>query len=169
MARLPLRSGDPAYLGRYELLSRLGSGGMGTVYLARTPKGRPVAIKAVRADFTRDAELLGRFRSEVARARQVPPFCTAEVLDADLDHDTQRQQVPDDRGHGGSGQARTTDEIGLSEPTMITENGQEPAGVDIPHDARADRRRVGALSGLAVVRHAPIVARARRLPSRVLT
>jgi hypothetical protein len=60
---------------------------MGTVFLGSTPQGRSVAIKVIRTDFTRDAEFLGRFRSEVTRARQVPPFCTAEVLDADLDHD----------------------------------------------------------------------------------
>jgi serine/threonine protein kinase len=87
LSSLPLRAHDPDYLGRYELLARLGSGGMGTVFLGRAPQGMLVAIKVVRTDFTRDAEFLGRFRSEVTRARQVPPFCTAEVLDADLDHD----------------------------------------------------------------------------------
>jgi eukaryotic-like serine/threonine-protein kinase len=60
---------------------------MGVVFLGRAPQGRPVAIKVLRSEFTQDTEFLGRFRSEVNRARQVPPFCTAEVLDADLDHD----------------------------------------------------------------------------------
>ena len=87
MSSFPLRADDPDRIGGYELLSRLGSGGMGTVFLGRAPQGRRVAIKVVRADLTRDPEFLGRFRSEVTRARQVPPFCTAEVLDADLDHD----------------------------------------------------------------------------------
>ncbi|MDG4785203.1 protein kinase [Micromonospora sp. WMMD1102] len=87
MSRFPLRADDPEHLGGYELVGRLGSGGMGTVFLGRSPQGRPVAIKMVRAEFTHDPEFLGRFRSEVNRARQVPPFCTAEVLDADLDHD----------------------------------------------------------------------------------
>ncbi|GIF26816.1 hypothetical protein Ate02nite_95460 [Paractinoplanes tereljensis] len=41
----------------------------------------------VRSDLAHNEEFLGRFRSEVTRARQVPPFCTAEVLDADVDHD----------------------------------------------------------------------------------
>ncbi|MFY1690373.1 serine/threonine protein kinase [Plantactinospora sp. WMMB782] len=86
MSRLPLRADDPEHLGGYQLVARLGSGGMGTVFLGRSPQGRPVAIKMVRAEFTHDPEFLGRFRSEVNRARQVPPFCTAEVLDADLDH-----------------------------------------------------------------------------------
>ncbi|MFC6020795.1 serine/threonine protein kinase [Plantactinospora solaniradicis] len=87
MSSLPLRADDPYHLGGYEVLARLGAGGMGTVFLGRSPQGRQVAIKVVRTEFMHDAEFLGRFRSEVNRARQVPPFCTAEVLDADLDHD----------------------------------------------------------------------------------
>ncbi|MGW4945170.1 serine/threonine protein kinase [Actinoplanes sp. NPDC004185] len=87
MSSQPLRPGDPAHLGEYELLGRLGAGGMGTVFLGRSPQGRLVAVKVVRAEFIRDEEFLGRFRSEVNRARQVPPFCTAEVLGADLDHE----------------------------------------------------------------------------------
>ncbi|GID29642.1 serine/threonine protein kinase [Paractinoplanes brasiliensis] len=83
----PLRPTDPARLGSYELVGRLGEGGMGTVFLATTPAGTQVAVKVVRADLAPDDEFRRRFRSEVARARQVPPFCTAEVLDADPDAD----------------------------------------------------------------------------------
>jgi serine/threonine protein kinase len=84
----PLRPGDPAHLGRYELMGRLGAGGMGTVFLGRAPENeRLVAIKVVRPEFVSDDEFRGRFRSEVNRARQVPPFSTAEVLDADPDHE----------------------------------------------------------------------------------
>ncbi|MGC4760724.1 serine/threonine protein kinase [Micromonospora trifolii] len=82
-----LRPADPARLGGYEVLDRLGDGGMGSVFLARSPEGRLVAVKVVRAELSHDEEFRGRFRSEVNRARQVPPFCTAEVLDADPDHD----------------------------------------------------------------------------------
>ncbi|MEV8503662.1 serine/threonine-protein kinase [Actinoplanes sp. NPDC051475] len=83
----PLLPGDPRRLGRYSVLARLGQGGMGTVYLGEAPDGREVAIKMVRAEFSHEAEFRGRFRSEVNRAQQVPPFSTAEVLDADPDHD----------------------------------------------------------------------------------
>ena len=86
--KAPLRAGDPEFLGEYRLVARLGQGGMGTVYLGRTPSGRPVAIKVVRPELAHEAEFRARFRSEVNRAREVPPFCTAELLDADADHET---------------------------------------------------------------------------------
>jgi len=83
----PLRPSDPRALGPYELVSRLGEGGMGTVYLARSAAGVLVAVKMVRADLAPDDAFRRRFRSEVNRVKQVPPFCTAEVLDADPDHE----------------------------------------------------------------------------------
>ncbi|HWS39398.1 MAG TPA: serine/threonine-protein kinase [Actinoplanes sp.] len=78
----PLRPSDPTELGGYRLLGRLGEGGMGAVYLGEGPAGR-VAVKAIRAEMASQPEFRGRFRSEVNRARQVPSFCTAAVLDAD--------------------------------------------------------------------------------------
>lgn len=82
----PLQPGDPTHLGDHQLLARLGEGGMGRVYLGRAPDGRLVAVKVIRADLA-DATFRERFRREAARARQVPPFCTAEVIDAEPDHD----------------------------------------------------------------------------------
>jgi eukaryotic-like serine/threonine-protein kinase len=83
----PLRGGDPQRLGAYELVSRLGEGGMGVVYLAADANGRLGALKLIRSDLADEPEFRRRFRSEVTRAAEVPPFCTAEVLDADPDHD----------------------------------------------------------------------------------
>ncbi|AGL18521.1 putative serine/threonine-protein kinase [Actinoplanes sp. N902-109] len=84
---MPLRATDPPRLGRYDLVARLGQGGMGTVFLGRAPDGTPVAVKMIRPEFTDDDEFSGRFHSEVRRAQQVPPFSTAAVLDADPGHD----------------------------------------------------------------------------------
>jgi len=82
-----LESGDLRRVGPYQLIGRLGQGGMGTVYLATDPQGRQVAVKLVRSDLMLSEQFRRRFRSEVTRARQVPPFCTAEVIDADPYHD----------------------------------------------------------------------------------
>ncbi|MFJ7945634.1 protein kinase [Streptomyces sp. NPDC096354] len=79
---MSLRGGDPAEIGGYPLEARLGSGGMGTVFLARTSSGRPVAIKLIHQQFAADDEFRLRFRQEVAAARRVSGAFTAAVVDA---------------------------------------------------------------------------------------
>ncbi|MFF3543245.1 PQQ-binding-like beta-propeller repeat protein [Streptomyces platensis] len=79
---MSLRAGDPAEIGGYPLEARLGSGGMGTVFLARTSSGRRVAIKLIHPQFAADDEFRIRFRQEVAAARQVSGAFTAAVVDA---------------------------------------------------------------------------------------
>ena len=83
----PLTGDDPAEVGRYRLHARLGAGGMGTVYLALTPGGRPVALKMVRPELADNADFRARFRQEVDAARRVHGLYTAQVLDADPDGD----------------------------------------------------------------------------------
>ncbi|WP_131771035.1 serine/threonine-protein kinase, partial [Candidatus Protofrankia californiensis] len=80
---MPLQRDDPGVVGRYRITGRLGSGGMGVVYLGLDTAGRPVAVKVIRADLAADPEFRARFADEVAAARRVAPFCTAQVLDAD--------------------------------------------------------------------------------------
>ncbi|MEV0271630.1 protein kinase [Hamadaea sp. NPDC050747] len=82
-----LRPSDQLQIGGYQLLGRLGEGGMGTVYLAQSPEGTQVALKVIRDHLLDREEFRQRFRGEVARAKTVPPFCTAEVIEADPDHD----------------------------------------------------------------------------------
>ncbi|XCM33604.1 PQQ-binding-like beta-propeller repeat protein [Streptomyces parvus] len=79
---MSLRGGDPAEIGGYPLEERLGSGGMGTVFLARTSSGLPVAIKLIHQQFAGDDEFRIRFRQEVAAARRVSGAFTAAVVDA---------------------------------------------------------------------------------------
>ncbi|ACU75902.1 serine/threonine protein kinase [Catenulispora acidiphila DSM 44928] len=83
----PLRSGDPRRISSYEILNRLGAGGMGQVYLGRSPSGRRVAVKVIRPELTNDPTFRQRFRREVTAMRQVSGFFTAPVVDADPDGD----------------------------------------------------------------------------------
>ena len=83
----PLEPGDPRSLGRYEVVGRLGAGGQGAVYLARTPEHDLVAIKLLHAQMATDPAARARFTREVAAAQKVAPFCTARVIEADVHGD----------------------------------------------------------------------------------
>ncbi|MFI0351370.1 serine/threonine-protein kinase [Actinomadura sp. 9N407] len=79
----PLRPGDPEEIGGYRLLGRLGAGGMGLVFLGRSPAGLMVAIKVIHERFAHDPNFRARFRREVTTARAVSGAFTAPVIDAD--------------------------------------------------------------------------------------
>ncbi len=78
-----LQAGDPPQVGPYLLLGRLGAGGMGQVFLGRSPGGRLVAVKVIRAELAGDPGFRARFAREVAAARKVSGMFTAPVVDAD--------------------------------------------------------------------------------------
>ena len=80
-----LRPGDPERIGGYLLQARLGAGGMGQVFLARSPGGMPVALKVVHPNLAGDRGFRARFRREVEAARSVSGAFTAPVVDADPD------------------------------------------------------------------------------------
>ena len=79
----PLRRHDPARVGPYLLLGRLGAGAMGRVYLGRSPAGRLVAVKTIRDDYAEEPDFRDRFAHEVAAARRVSGVFTAAVVAAD--------------------------------------------------------------------------------------
>ncbi|RVX37850.1 serine/threonine protein kinase [Nonomuraea polychroma] len=82
-----LRTDDPRRLGAYRLSHRLGQGGQGVVYLGHSPQGAQVAIKLLHASLSSDPDVRRRFLGEVEAVRRVAAFCTAQLLDADLEGD----------------------------------------------------------------------------------
>ena len=81
----PLGADDPTTVAEYRLAARLGSGGMGKVYLSYTPGGRAVAIKVIRPELAEDPGFRRRFRQEVEAAQRVQGLCTAPVVASDPD------------------------------------------------------------------------------------
>ncbi len=79
----PLTATDPRQVGSYRLLYRLGEGGMGRVYLGRSPGGRTVALKVVHGTIAGDAGFRQRFAREVRAAQSLRGAGTVPVLDAD--------------------------------------------------------------------------------------
>jgi len=95
-------------LGRYEIRSQLGAGGMGEVYLARDPKiNRDVAIKVLPAAFSADSERLRRFEQEAQAAGALNHPNILSIYDVDthdgspyvvselLEGETLREQLKD--------------------------------------------------------------------------
>ncbi|MDG4856795.1 protein kinase [Streptomyces sp. T-3] len=74
---------DPQQLGPYRLIARLGSGGMGTVYLARSTNRRTAALKTMHARIATDPTFRTRFRLEIDAARVIGGVHGAQVFDAD--------------------------------------------------------------------------------------
>jgi serine/threonine protein kinase len=134
----PLRTGDPQRIGIYRLVGLLGEGGQGAVYRAEAANGEYVAVKLLHARFSGDAKARARFATELTHAERVAPFCTARVLDADLDGD--RPYIVSEFVDGPS----------LSE--MI-------AAGSIPHGPALQRLAIATVTALAAIHEAEIVHR----------
>ncbi|MBO2456744.1 serine/threonine-protein kinase [Actinomadura violacea] len=133
-----LRSGDPERLGRYALVGRVGEGGQGAVFLGTDEDGRQVAIKLLHAELTSDDKARARFLRELEVAKQVAPFCTAQVLDADADGDRPyivSEYVP-----------------GPSLNQLVTQDGPV-------RGAALDRLAVGTATALSAIHQAKIIHR----------
>ncbi|RFS85764.1 serine/threonine protein kinase [Actinomadura spongiicola] len=142
----PLLPGDPARLGRYELVGRLGEGGQSVVYLGRRDDGGQAAVKLLRDRFSRDPEWRARFEREMSMIGRVAGFCTAQVLDADVSGD--RPYVVSEYVPGPS----------LS--GLVNAKGPR-TGTDL------DRLAIGTVTALAAIHRAGILHRDFK-PSNVL-
>lgn len=78
---------DPSAFGEYSVTGRLGKGGQGVVYLAEDGNGDEYAVKVLNDQWSADADLRKRFEKEVRAAQRVASFCTAAIIDAQLDSD----------------------------------------------------------------------------------
>ncbi|MEU6758131.1 serine/threonine-protein kinase [Streptomyces sp. NPDC046685] len=76
-----LRPGDPPEIGGYRLLARLGAGGMGEVFLARTASGRPLALKTVHRELSLEPDFAERFDREIRANDRVRCAWTVSVVD----------------------------------------------------------------------------------------
>ncbi|MEV6145909.1 bifunctional serine/threonine-protein kinase/ABC transporter substrate-binding protein [Streptomyces sp. NPDC051992] len=81
----PLTPDDPRTIGEYRTLVRLGAGGMGVVYLARSPGGALAAVKVIRAELAADPGFRARFRRESEAAGRVAGPWVVPVTGADTE------------------------------------------------------------------------------------
>ncbi|MEV4161097.1 serine/threonine-protein kinase [Nonomuraea dietziae] len=84
----PLMAGDPSQLGSFTLSGRIGEGGQGIVYLGTNSQGERAAIKLLHVKFSGDTIARSRFARELKAAERVASFCTARVVEADLEGNT---------------------------------------------------------------------------------
>jgi len=80
----PLNKSDPRVIGPFTVIARLGSGGMGTVYLTSLNR-KPIALKVVRGNFSEDEAIKNRFSREIQTLRKLSSPFIAPIVDSSVD------------------------------------------------------------------------------------
>lgn len=80
----PLMESDPRQLGPYKIIARLGSGGMGVVFLGSKGSQR-VAVKVMRSSFLDSPALRTRFEREIATLKKIKSPLVAQYLDSEIE------------------------------------------------------------------------------------
>src|SRR5262245_10557476 len=125
-------------LGPYEIVSLLGSGGMGEVYLGHDPRlGRHVAIKILPAAFSADPDRLWRFEREARAVASLnhPYICTVHDIG---EHDGHRYLVMERLE--GETLASRIESRPLPTPLMRDRAVQIADALDAAHKAAAGHR-----------------------------
>ena len=79
----PLQPDDPLFIDKYQLIGVLGQGGMGRVYLGRSPDDMIVAVKVIRPEYAGDPHFLERFHREMRAAEYLGNGYTASLVGCD--------------------------------------------------------------------------------------
>lgn len=82
-----LRPDDPETIGQYTLVARLGSGGMGVVFLAKAG-AQSVALKVVRTSYLDNKSLHARFVREIETLKKINSPYVAKIFDYAVEEDT---------------------------------------------------------------------------------
>ncbi len=82
-------------IGNYEVVEKLGEGGMGAVYLARHPRiGKKVALKVLHAEFSSDPNIVDRFFTEAKSVNDIGHPNIVDITDfGEIEDDDGRQVV----------------------------------------------------------------------------
>ncbi|MFC5954597.1 PQQ-binding-like beta-propeller repeat protein [Streptomyces pratens] len=123
-----LRSEDPRRLGRFRLLSRIGAGGFGEVFLGQEEpggRGRFAAVKIIRTDVAESERLRPRFHSEIEAVDRAGGEGIPELLDADP---AARRPWLATRYVPGPSLQRLVDEAGPLPQTTVLALGRRLAG-----------------------------------------
>ncbi|MCM3885636.1 serine/threonine-protein kinase, partial [Frankia sp. R82] len=82
-----LQADDPSAVGPYRLVGRIGSGGMGIVYLGVDAAGVRAAVKVMREEYATDESSRHRFHREAGAVAHIDSPQVARLLAADVDGD----------------------------------------------------------------------------------